>query len=248
MKIIIAPAKKMTENNDDFGFRQLPLFLEQAEELQEWLRSMSFEQRRMLWSCSEKIARESSELLENDLRERLSPAIVSYTGIQYQTMSPSVFTDEELEYVENNLRILSGFYGLLRPFDGIRAYRLEMQTKGSPRGGDLYGFWGDKICRELQKETDTIINLASAEYSKAVERYLRPEDRFLTFVFAEKEKGILVTKGVYAKMARGDMVRYMAENRIEDPENCKAYNRMGYRFDPEASDGTNWVFVREWPE
>ncbi|MCR5300656.1 MAG: peroxide stress protein YaaA [Erysipelotrichaceae bacterium] len=244
MKIIIAPAKKMAENNDDFSFRRIPVFLNEAKRLQSWLRSMTFEERKMLWACSEKIARESSELLDSDLESGLSPAIVTYVGIQYQTMSPSVFTDEELEYVEENLRILSGFYGILRPFDGIRAYRLEMQAKRSPSGGDLYHYWGDRIYRELRSETETIINLASAEYSKVIERYLQAEDRFLTFTFAEKEGGRFVTKGVYAKIARGDMVRYMAENRIRDPEDCKAYNRLGYRYDPISSDETHWIFVR----
>ncbi|MBQ5755680.1 MAG: peroxide stress protein YaaA [Erysipelotrichaceae bacterium] len=100
------------------------------------------------------------------------------------------------------------------------------------------------IYRKLKSETETIINLASAEYSKVIERYLQAEDRFLTLVFAEKENGKLVTKGVYAKMARGDMVRYMAENRIIDPEDCKTYNRLGYRYDPVSSNETHWVFIR----
>ncbi len=234
----------MAENNDDFSFRRIPVFLNEAKRLQSWLRSMTFEERKMLWACSEKIARESSELLDSDLESGLSPAIVTYVGIQYQTMSPSIFTDEELEYVEENLRILSGFYGILRPFDGIRAYRLEMQAKRSPSGGDLYHYWGDRIYRELRSETETIINLASAEYSKVIERYLQAEDRFLTFTFAEKEGGRFVTKGVYAKIARGDMVRYMAEIGATAPEQLKAYDRCYYHFDESRSTDTEYVFIR----
>lgn len=101
-----------------------------------------------------------------DLRRRLTPAVLAYDGIQYRHMAPGVFTDGEFRYIEEHLRILSGFYGMLRPLDGVTPYRLEMQAKLSGEGfGSLYEFWGGRLAAQLAGETKVILNLASKEYS-----------------------------------------------------------------------------------
>ena len=130
MRIIISPAKKMNINTDDLAYRDLPEFLRQTEQLLERLRGMSYDELKKLWKCSDKIAEQNYERLQNmDLRRIITPAVLAYEGIQYQYMAPAVFSGEEYEYIQEHLRILSGFYGVLKPFDGVVPYRLEMQAK-----------------------------------------------------------------------------------------------------------------------
>ena len=179
-----------------------------------------------------------------DLHNRLTPAVLAYDGIQYQHMAPGVFTDQAFDYVQEHLRILSGFYGILKPFDGVTPYRLEMQAK--LRGGeakDLYAYWGDSLANALFAETDCIVNLASKEYSVCISKYLPENVRFITCVFGEEKDGKVIEKGTMCKMARGEMVRYMAENQIEDPEQIKSFDRLNYRFDADRSNDNLFVFT-----
>ena len=166
-----------------------------------------------------------------DLHRNLTPALLAYDGIQYTYMAPAVFEDGEYDYVQEHLRILSGFYGVLKPLDGVVPYRLEMQAKASVDGyRDLYDFWGDSLYREVMDESRILVNLASREYAKSVEKYLQPGDLFITCVFGELENGKVVQKGVYAKMARGEMVRFLAGIHAKAPEQMKAFNWSGYSY------------------
>jgi cytoplasmic iron level regulating protein YaaA (DUF328/UPF0246 family) len=123
------------------------------------------------------------------------------------------------DYVQEHLRILSGFYGVMRPMDGVVPYRLEMQAKVAVCGHkNLYDFWGDSLYREVIGDSRIVINLASEEYSKCIERYLQLDDRYITCIFGELEGDKVVQKGVYAKMARGEMVRFMAGIHVDEPE------------------------------
>ena len=172
-----------------------------------------------------------------DLRRRLTPAIMAYEGIQYQYMAPGVFSQEQLEYVEEHLRILSGFYGVLRPFDGVAPYRLEMQARLSVcEVKNLYEFWGTSLAENLFSETDCVVNLASREYGLCVSRYVPEGARFVTCIFGQRKGDKIVERGTQCKMARGEMVRYMAEQRITEPEQMHAFDRLGYRFLPGQSD------------
>ena len=129
--------------------------------------------------------------------------------------------------------------------DGVVPYRLEMQAKvGVDGASNLYDFWGDILYREVLDESGIIINLASREYAQCIEKHLSAQDRFITCVFGELENGKVVQKGVYAKMARGDMVRFMAEIGATAPEQLKAYDRCCYHFDESRSTDTEYVFIR----
>lgn len=246
MRVIISPAKKMNVDTDSFLCEQLPAFPEETGVLKDWIRSLSYDEAKKLWACSDKLAEENYERFRNiDLERNLTPAILAYEGIQYQYMAPTVFEDGHFDYAQEHVRILSGFYGVVRPLDGVVPYRLEMQAKGAP--GDirnLYTFWSDKLYNEVMDESRVLINLVSKEYSKCIERYLKPEDRYVTCIFGELENDRVIQKGVYAKMARGEMVRYMAENNVTEPEELKAFDRLGYRFDPERSSETENIFTR----
>ena len=247
MRIIISPAKKMNADTDSLPVRDLPAFLEQTEELCRELQSKSPEELQKLWKCNDQIAALNVERLRQmELRRNLTPAVLAYEGIQYQYMAPNVFTNREYDYIQEHLRILSGFYGVLRPFDGVTPYRLEMQAKLKIREVKaLYSYWSNKLAEHIFSETDCIINLASKEYSICVSKYLRPGIRFITCVFGEEKDGKIIEKGTMCKMARGEMVRYMAEQQITKPEDIRAFDRLGYAFDPERSDESNYVFVKK---
>ena len=259
MNIIISPAKKMNVREDELDSAGLPCFLSKAEILKEDVRNLSREEARNMWACNERIAALNYERFRNmDLTSRLTPALLSYEGIQYQYMAPGVFEQKSWDYVQSHLRILSGFYGILRPLDGIVPYRLEMQAKvmlspkeeGQKGITSLYEYWGDLLYRELVKEDRTIINLASKEYSKAIEPYLTPDITYITCVFGSLEhdkqgNAKVKVKATEAKMARGEMVRFMAENAVEEPDGVKAFDRLGYRCSEMLSGEREYVFLKQ---
>ncbi|RHR11244.1 peroxide stress protein YaaA [Pseudoflavonifractor sp. AF19-9AC] len=246
MRMIISPAKKMREDPDSFAPEGLPPFLPEAERLKQQLQAMSYDQLKALWRCSDAIAQQNVERLEGmDLNKRLTPALLAYEGIQYRYMAPGVFEREQLDYIREHLRILSGFYGLLRPFDGVVPYRLEMQAPLAVDDcRDLYAFWGDKLAKALAEETDTVLNLASREYSRAVEPHLPASASFVTCTFGELQGGKVVEKGTLCKMARGEMVRWMAVHQIERTGDLTAFQALGYRFSPAHSNQTHLVFLK----
>lgn len=246
MKIILSPAKKMIVDLDSLAPSGVPEYLNQAQEILNWLKEQSHEALKNLWKCNDKIAMQNFDRLEHmNLRRNLTPAVLSYEGIAYQYMAPAVFETGQYDYVQEHLRILSGFYGVLKPMDGVTPYRLEMQAKASVGGHkNLYELWGSRLYRAVRDDSGIIINLASREYSKCIEKYLQERDRYITITFCEQSDGKLVTKGTYAKMARGDMVRFMAEERIEDPTAIRKYNRLGYVFREDLSSEAEYVFER----
>ena len=245
MRFVISPAKKMVDEAA-LPHQDLPVFIERAERLRDWMRSLSYAEQKKLWACSDAIAEQNAERLEHmDLRRNLTPALLAYDGIQYTYMAPAVFEDGHLAYVQDHLRILSGFFGVLKPFDGVVPYRLEMQAKAAVDGfSNLYDFWGDSLYREVIDESHIIVNLASKEYSKAIEKYLQPTDTYITCVFGELAGGKVVQKGVYAKMARGEMVRFLASVQASELEQIEQFTWSDYAFDEARSTDTSFVFVR----
>ena len=246
MKIIISPAKKM-KREEYVAPLHRPMFLKEAGELLSFLRSLSDSEMAKVWKVKGALLSSSlSSLSMLSLEDIGSPAIFSYDGIQYTYMSPSSFTDSMLEYAEKNLRIISGLYGLLRPLDGVGTYRLEMESPISiPGYGDLYSYWGGKIASSLMEDDRLLVNLASAEYSKAVLPYLPSTVTVVTPVFLDREKGRYVSKGVYAKMERGEMVRFLAETGAETVEDIMKFSSRGYEFSRFLSDSNTLCFVRK---
>ena len=236
----------MRVDTDTFACTELPAFMEKTEVLKDWIRALIYEQQKALWACNDKIAQQNAgRFAHMDLRSSLTPALLAYDGIQYTYMAPAVFEDGQFDYVQEHLRILSGFYGVVKPMDGVVPYRLEMQAKAAVAGHkNLYDFWGDDLYRAVMDDSHVLINLASKEYSRCIEKYLQPQDRYITCVFGEPERGRIVQKGVYAKMARGEMVRFMAGIHADEPEQIQAFNWSGYHFDKERSSDTEYVFIR----
>lgn len=246
MKIILSPAKKMREHTDDLAPLGMPVFLEETRQILAWLLELSYADLKKLLACNDRIAGQNFvRFQEMELARALTPAILSYEGIAYQYMAPSVFEEQQFAYVQDHLRILSGFYGVLRPMDAVAPYRLEMQAKAKiGNRKNLYEYWGDKLYQEVTDESGVIVNLASKEYSRCIERYLTEKDTYITCVFGELEGEKIVQKGVYAKMARGEMVRFMAEYEIENPEEMKQFDRLGYQFCAKRSSDREYCFLK----
>lgn len=245
MRMIISPAKKMVINDDIFSVEHQPRFRKEAEYLMGVMRGLSYDEARKVWNCNTKIADLNYERFQSmELDCRQTPAILAYEGIQYQYMAPIVLEQEALSYLDDHLRILSGFYGVLQPFDGIVPYRLEMQAKFPGKPNNLYDFWGRKIADAVCEDTDVVVNLASKEYSKCVSRYLPESVKWIDIVFGERIDGKIKEKGTYAKMARGEMVRYMAENQVKDLEEMKEFDRLGYGYSEADSRENQLVFLK----
>ena len=247
MKIILSPAKKMNIDTDSLAPMGLPAFLDRTDEILAWLKHKSHEELKALWKCNDKIAEQNVKRLERmDLYNNLTPAVLAYEGIAYQYMAPAVLEDGHFAYLQEHLRILSAFYGVLKPMDGVTPYRLEMQAKATiGNTKNLYDYWGNSLYNAVRDESGIIINLASKEYGKCIEKYLSSEDTYITITFCELSGAKLVTKGTYAKMARGEMVRFMAENSIEDPEEIKNFDRLGYAYRDNLSSETEYIFERK---
>lgn len=249
MRFIVSPAKKMNVVDDAFAWRDLPRFLDRTDMLVEAMRARSYDEAKALWQCSDALAELNFERFRTlDVRAgALTPAILAYEGIQYQHLAPQVMTAAQLDYLQEHLRILSGFYGVLRPLDGVVPYRLEMQAKLAVDGAKhLYEFWGDRLYRALADEGGTIVNLASVEYAKAVTPYAADGCTVLTCLFGTIDaRGRLVQRSTAAKAARGSMVRWCAEHSIERPDDLRAFDVAGYALDPTRSTEGTLVFVHE---
>ncbi len=249
MKIIISPAKKMNIDADTAPCQGVPVYLEKTKYLLEYIRALSYQQCKALWKCNDKIAKLNyRRFQEMDLASAQTPALLSYEGIQYQYLAPRVLTESALAYLQSHLRILSGFYGILRPFDAVMPYRLEMQARlGGEKLDSLYVYWGDMLAEHLFYEDSLILNLASKEYSKCIRPYLkkRPDIQMVTCVFGERIHGKIVEKGTLAKMARGEMVRMLSEHQAGHIEEIKTFDRLGYCFCEKDSDENTLVFIKE---
>jgi hypothetical protein len=245
MKIIIAPAKRMAEDCDSMAVRSWPQFLDKTRQIYQRLQAMDQRSLQALLACNDKIAaqnfRRYQDMTEN--RQR-TPALFAYQGIQYQYMGNTAFTDWQYDYLQEHLCILSGFYGLLRPFDGILPYRLEMQAKLPVADcNNLYAFWGTDLGEYLSRDNDVVIDLASEEYSKAARQGAHV--RWVTVRFGELHQGKFREKGTQVKMARGAMVRDMAERNVIQAEELQKFSALDFRFSAERSTEDQYVFVKE---
>jgi len=174
-------------------------------------------------------------------------AILTFNGEAYRGLNASEMDDEDLQFAQNHLRMLSGLYGVLRPLDLIQPHRLEMGTKLKYYGyKNLYEFWGDKITKRLNNDlggAEWLVNLASTEYFKSVQES-KLKATVITPIFKDFSNGRYKVLMTYAKNARGVMANYIIKNRINDPEILKGFNENGYAFDEGQSEDNNWVFVR----
>lgn len=265
LQVIISPAKQMRVAQDAFEVMGIPPFAHKTAQLHHALldieRSKGPQGLQALWNVSDKLLRpcldtlhEFEPVLKNDdldnpdIARRVSPAIMAYHGIQYQSMAPEVMDAEQLAWLQNHLWILSGLYGCIRPFHAVEPYRLEMGAKLAVDGArDLYAFWADKLASVIAPagSNTTVVNLASVEYAKAVVPHLADDAAAITCLFGEGIRdGKPIQRSTASKKARGSMVRWMAENELEDASGLVDFN-IGYRYAPELSSKNTLVFINE---
>ena len=270
LQVIISPAKQMRIDADAFAPRGIPPFPAKTRRLLDALRAIEREHGpaslKALWKVNDRLLAENIERLrelasvmdETELDDPaitrlVGPAVFSYVGIQYRSMAPDVLALDALDWLQEHLWMLSGFYGCVRPFDAVQPYRLEMGAKLAVDGArDLYGFWGADIAGAIEDaggredeckgsacttsdEAPCVVNLASVEYAKAVLPHLSPGTEIATCIFGEDiRSGKPVQRATASKIARGSMVRWMAERGVENASDLASFD-IGYAFAPELS-------------
>ena len=257
MLIILSPSKGQ---DFDFSFQSpvcaQPEFVSHSKTLIKELRKLDSLELQSLMHISEKIADLNIARYKSFqtpfTNKNAKPALLAFKGDVYSGIPSSQYTAADLNYAQEHLRILSGLYGVLRPLDLIQPYRLEMKTGlVNPRGQNLYQFWGDRITDSINKKLadhaqPVLINLASNEYFKAVNKK-HLQGRLLNIYFKEIKNGKTRVIAIFAKRARGVMTDFILSNRIENPEDIKAFDADGYRFSARESGESQWVFSRPQP-
>ena len=255
MFFVLSPAKNLNEKDPSpVSSFTLPDLLPEAEILMQELRQLAPQQIAELMHVSDKIALLNAE--RNAAwhtpftPENAKQAVFMFNGDVYEGIAADTLKPEQIDYLQQHVRLLSGLYGVLRPLDLMQPYRLEMGTAfANSRGKNLYEFWGDKITDLLnqtlkQADSDVLINLASQEYFKS-DNTKKLNARLITPIFKDEKNGKYKIISFYAKRARGLMVRYAAEHGITEPEMLKNFDYEGYSFNEAASNEAEWVFMRE---
>ncbi len=254
MLIILSPAKTLKENiTPGMLEHTVPEYLTEAELLVNTLKKYSPRRLMNLMDINPKLAELTATRYSrwnSDFNPgNALPAILMFNGEVYNGLKASTLGRKELEYAQDHLRILSGLYGILRPLDLIKAYRLEM---GIPlkqgRKKDLYAYWGNRLTDSLNRELTghkekVLLNLASNEYSDAV-NFNKIKGKVITCHFKEERDGKLQFITLYGKKARGLMTRFILENRIDKAEDIKHFDAEGYFFNDRMSTEDEWMFSR----
>ncbi len=255
MIAILSPAKRLDaepeENLNDFT---RPVFEEQAAKLVDEARQYDVDGLKGLMNISDKIAelnhQRFAEWHQQPSPEEGKRALLAFQGDVYKGLDAASLDEKGWELAQQELRVLSGLYGLLRPKDLIMPYRMEMSTSlPNEKGKDLYSFWGGRLTEHLKEELaghdqKVLVDLASQEYSKAVDKKALGA-RVITPKFMERKGNDYKTVAMKAKRARGLMARFMLDQELKDPEGLKAFDREGYLFNESLSKGDLWVFTNE---
>jgi uncharacterized protein len=222
-----------------------PRFAAEAASLAKSAANLTQKRLRELMDISPTLAKLNADRFRAfpDAPER--PAMFAFAGDVYTGLSAYTLEPEAVAFAQDHLRLLSGLYGLLRPLDAIRPYRLEMGTRWAPRRDRLTDWWGPKVAEALAGDladegSGTVLNLASQEYWAAVDGRLPATVRVIAVEFVDGGRFV----SFHAKKARGLVARWMAEHRVERPDDLRAFDSAGYRYDAEASTADRWTFAR----
>ncbi len=242
MKIIISPAKKLSAEKNSYKLSSEIQFLEEAKYLVKELKNYKVADIKSLMGLSDNLAQLNYHRYQDwDLSsEEVTPAMYLFKGDVYQGLAAESFNKEDIAFAQNNLRILSGLYGLLKPMDLIFPYRLEMGTKlKTKEGNSLYDYWNVKLNIALSsvlEEGEELINLASNEYSKAL-KLKKFSNPVITPVFKDYKNGKLKVISFFAKKARGEMAKFIIKHKITNVEELKNFDGLSYKFTEHTSKG-----------
>jgi len=251
MLLLLSPAKSLDYSSPlpPVG-ATVPRFAEEALTIAQAASKLGAKKLAGLMSISDKLARLNADRYAGFVEQPERPALYAFSGDVYVGFEAKTLDDPAIGFAQDHVRILSGLYGLLRPLDLIRPYRLEMGTRWAPgRKKNLYQLWGSKISDALAAEllsegSDVIVNCASKEYWHAVEQAPPRGTRIITVDFRELGPQGLIFNSFGAKRARGMMARWMCEHRITEPEGLKGFDSDGYAFAADGSDDSIWRFVK----
>ena len=249
MLAIISPSKTQDFSTCDCEAFSQTRQIEESKELAAILRGKNEVQIAKLMSLSEKLAKLNFDRFQNFQTpftlQNAKQALLAFKGDVYNGIDAPSLSEDDLNFAQDNIRMLSGLYGVVRPLDLIQPYRLEMGTKlANNKGKNLYEFWGTGVSEVLNDdESELIVNLASNEYFKSIDQKSLKAN-ILNIAFKEKKGDIYKIIGIFAKRARGLMVNYIIRNRLNDAESLKGFTDEGYQFSSEFSGNTSWVFTR----
>lgn len=251
MLTILSPAKTINiEKQELVTDYSIPIFLQNSEHLVSELKKYSPKRLSTLMKINSKLAQLNYERYQawnpHFNPENAKQTLLSFKGDVYTGINAETFNQDDFNFAQDNVAILSGLYGILKPLDLMLPYRLEMGTAFKTRKWkNLYDFWGNKITEAINEmlNDDVLINLASLEYFKAIDNDLL-NARIITPVFKENRNGTYKFVHVFGKKARGLMTRFIVQNKIIDPEQIKLFDLKGYYFNDNLSKGDQWVFTR----
>jgi len=249
MLAIISPSKTQDFSPCGINFFTQTRQLDHTQKLVKILKNKTQSQISKLMSLSEKLSKLNFDRFQAFKTpfslDNAKQALLAFKGDVYNGINASSLSVKDLDFAQKNVRMLSGLYGVLRPLDLIQPYRLEMGTKlSNAQGNNLYDYWGSGISEVLNEdEQKLIVNLASNEYFKAIDKKLL-KAQILDIVFKEKKNDTYKVIGIYAKRARGLMINYIIRNRLTDVEVLKDFSDEGYLYNQDLSSDSTWVYVR----
>ena len=255
MIIILSPAKIQNfKTQEDAKMFSQPEFIKEASYLVELMREHSAAELGRLMEINANLTHLNFDRFFQwhlpFTPQNAKPAVYAFDGEVYRGLNAKTFTEDEMHYAQNHLRLLSGLYGILKPFDLMQAYRLEVSSKlNNYAGNDLYPFWKEKVTKSIARDLHKsgkpkfILNLSSSEYSKMIDVKSK-KTRFIDVEFLEYQEDKLKQIVIYTKKARGMMARYVIQHKIEDEEDLKGFNENGYWFHSQLSTKNKLVFVR----
>ncbi len=250
MLILISPAKTLDYSSPNFKEYTQPDFVSDVKSLVSVMKRKSAEEIAELMHISKNLAQLNEERYKTFQKEfnpkNSKQALLAFKGDVYTKIDVDTYTEEDFDFAQQHLRILSGLYGLLKPLDLIQPYRLEMGTRlETKKGKNLYEYWDKKIAKAINQAANgnPIVNLASQEYFKAVDlKTLKAP--VITIHFKEFKNDTYQVIGLFAKQARGMMTNFAIKNKLTDPQQLKTFEQEGYEFSEPLSSEMEWVFVR----
>ncbi|MCV2893538.1 peroxide stress protein YaaA [Lentibacter sp. XHP0401] len=249
MLVVISPAKKLNEESSTELPVSEPVFAQRAEELAKEAAKLTAGDLAKLMHLSDSLAKLNYDRFQNWAEMKPTPAALMFNGDTYSGLEASSLEEEEMLWATDHLRILSGLYGLLRPLDAIKPYRLEMGSRiKTPKGKNLYEFWGSAIAEQINSEAaetgaEILVNCASQEYFGAVDTKALKLRVVTPMFYEDKPQGPKIVS-FYAKKARGAMARYIIQHRLEDADSLKEFDTGGYAYAPDLSEPDKPAFLR----